>query len=163
MAASNGTDRVIASILSENLSINGESVLDLNFVQSIDNFDLSLLGDSVCSKIESLSRRVVKIEETLGIYQLAVWKIEPDNAVKFLTSFCRDKFGWSVSEEDFTVVQRLDCRRKGVLVQVASLELKQSILVKREFFEAEGSNRFSGLESFPTRSFWTRFWFWLQA
>ena len=112
MAASNGSDRVIASILSENLSINGESVLDLNFVQSIDNFDLSLLGDSdhnnflsviskipnnktevsvkpfpVCSKIESLSRRVVKIEEALGIYQLAVWKIKPDNAVKFLTSF----------------------------------------------------------------------------
>ena len=143
-------------LVSENAEINS-----LEFSESIENFDLSLLDSvdsessstenrlsdfennsqsiptSAISKVDSLSKRVSRIEELLGIYQFAFWKVKPDKAVNIITHLCRDNFGWGVSETDFKVVQGLD-HRWGVLFQVSSLELKKKILENVENFKAKG-------------------------
>ena len=138
-----------------------ESVFPSDFADSICEFDLSLLnyaddnqhslsGNSeesvfveslpIVSKIDSLSRRVEKLEELLGIFQIAFWKVKADRAVRVIVDLCQNKLGLAVSEKDFSVVQPLDSRRKGVLLQVSSAELKQKVRGASSRFCEEGYN-----------------------
>ena len=150
MAISSDCDSVIEFIFGqsneESLISPLKSVFPADFADSICEFDLSLLNSAddnqlsvetlsgnseesvsveslpIVSKIDSLSRRVGKLEELLGLFQIAFWKVKADRAVRVIVNLCQNKMGLAVSEQDFSVVQRLDSRRKGVLLQVSSAE-----------------------------------------
>lgn len=93
---------------------------------SIANFDLTPFNidtkeqrvDSVpCSKLHNLARRVQLIQERLGLFYVAFWKVKLHSAVIAVKYLCCDRFGWPVSEAGFEVIQPLESRHAGVLLK----------------------------------------------
>lgn len=143
---------------------------DSEFLNSISDFDLTLLGSFDNSvEINELSsesnnpitltsnsidishssvayvnqqrlliERIIELEERLNIFQFAFWKVSSDKAINILCNLCGLIFGKTFSKDEFKVVRELDSRRRGVLMRVRSLELKQNILSKETHFKSYG-------------------------
>lgn len=131
---------------------NVESLNNVNCVSYIENFDLSFLpltetenlkvtsntAVNSVTKLERILCRLRKIEECLGIFYIAFWKVKIDIAVETIVTVCRERFNWEVSEKDFTIAQPLKCRRAGVLLRVSSIFLRDQILNNSHLFLREG-------------------------
>ena len=121
--------------------VNGSSVKSC-----IEDFDLTLLDPILVNadkkigdlKRDSVKLRISDIEDTLGIFQIAFWRVSPDNAPRILASLCCDLLSISVVEKDIKVVRQLDCRRCGVLVRIPSLVIKHQILKNAAVFHTFG-------------------------
>ena len=114
---------------------------------SVNDFDLSLLGPTTENSLitanlvyDSLKLRISDIENNLGIFQFSFWKVLPNNAPRVLSSLCCELLSLQVSENDFTVVRKLDHRRSGVLVRVSSFFIKNNVLRNAVMFRARGFN-----------------------
>lgn len=79
-----------------------------------------------------------RIEEHLGFFYVAFWKIKVEDAVNTIVTVCRERFNWDVSVNDFEVVQSLECKRAGVLLRVSSMLLRDKILKSSHLFLREG-------------------------
>ena len=84
---------------------------------------------------ESLKVRICEIEDQLGNFYLAVWRVSPRRNVGEVTLLCQELFVPGPSINDFSVVRELDVRRGGVLLWVSSLALKRAILDNKAFFK----------------------------
>lgn len=89
----------------------------------VSNFPLTSSSKSV-----SLGNRISRIEETLGIFQFVLWKVNPDKAISVILALCRENLNCAVTEADFTIVERLHRKYARVLIAASSLALKQRIL-----------------------------------
>ena len=124
-------------------------------MESVDDFDLSLLGpveegESAAKAAtvvafrgaalgrDSVKLRIYEIEDRLGVHQFAFWRASPSVAVSLLVSLCREELGLQIEEADVTLVRELDCRRCGVLLRVPTVVLKQQILAARDIFKLRG-------------------------
>lgn len=87
------------------------------------------------SRSDSLRKHVVRIEELLGIFQFAFWKVYSEKAVQAIVCFFCGNLSYMVSKSDVTDVQRLHYDFPRVILQVLSLELKQLILFNSEIFK----------------------------
>ena len=87
---------------------------------------------------DSLKLRISEIEDQLGNFHLAVWRVSPRRAVREVTLLCQELFVPGPSINDFSVVWELDMRRGGVLLRVSSLALKRAILDNKAFFKLRG-------------------------
>ena len=83
----------------------------------------------------SLKLKVYEIEDPLGLFYLAVWKILSRRAVGKLTLLYQELFGSGISTDDFSVVYELNVQRAGVLLRVSSLALMREILSNSAFFK----------------------------
>ena len=129
------------------------SIIADSFDSAVRDFDLSLLnqvsetpsGDALDSGVpasagvrDSLKLRISEIEDQLGNFYLAVWRVSPRRAVREMTLLCQELFVPGPSINDFSVVRELDVRRGGVLLKVSSLNLKRAILENKAFFRLRG-------------------------
>ena len=129
------------------------SIIADSFDNAVRDFDLSLLnqvsetpsGDALDSGVpasagvrDSLKLRISEIEDQLGNFYLAVWRVSPRRAVREMTLLCQELFVPGPSINDFSVVRELDVRRGGVLLKVSSLNLKRAILENKAFFRLRG-------------------------
>lgn len=105
---------------------------------TVESTSVSGLSKDSVPKWKGLSLRLSRVEETLGIFYVAFWRVNIDIAVERMTTFCINNLGLSVCTSDFTVVQKLDCRRRGVLLQVSSLKLREDILNNSAVFLRDG-------------------------
>ena len=112
-----------------------------SLVDSIEDFDLSLLEPSASSsssspgdfavfvpRRDSQQVRISEIEDKLGVFYVSWRALHPSRAIESMTLTCQDLVDSSVSRDSFAVVRVLDSRSPGVLLRVASLELKHRIL-----------------------------------
>ena len=112
-----------------------------SLVHSVADFDLSLLGPSSLSspassgdstlflpRRDSLQARVSEIEDRLGVFYVSIRGVRSSQVVESMTLACQALFDPSISRDSFSVVRVLDSRNPGVLLRVASLELKHRIL-----------------------------------
>ena len=112
-----------------------------SLVDSVADFDLSLLEPSASSspasagdstlflpRRDSLQVRVSEIEDRLGVFYVSVRGVRSSLVVEAMTLACQDLFDPSISRDTFSVVPVLDLRNPGVLLRLASLELKYRIL-----------------------------------
>ena len=119
-----------------------------DFANAVRDFDLSLFihvpeilmvdavdtGAPVSASVrDSLKLRVSEIEDHLGLFFLAVWRVSSRRAVRELTLICQELFVPGPTEDDFSVVRELDVRRGGVLLKVSSLRWKRGILNNKAF------------------------------
>ena len=138
--------------------INDSDSMELAFdlvVQSTVDFDLSPLGpvdegQSVAETApvaassgavlcrDSMKLRLSEIEDLLGVYQFAFWRVSPSAAIPLIVSLYRDALGLQVEKADFTLVRELDCCPYGVLLRVTSVVLKPQMLVARDTFKLRG-------------------------
>ena len=131
-----------------------ESTCD-SVVQSVSDFDLSLLGpvgegepavetapvavsNGAASCRDSMKLRLSEIEDLLGVYQFAFWRVSPSAAIPLIVSLCRNELGLRVKETDFTLVRELDRRRYGVLLRVPTVVLKRQILAAKDLLKLRG-------------------------
>ena len=118
---------------------------------SIANFDLSLLepssssspasfGDSTLflPRRDSLQARVSEIEDRLGVFYVSVRGVRSSQVVESMTLACQAVFDPAISCDSFSVVRVLDSRNPGVLLRVASLELKHRILGCKDALKCRG-------------------------
>ena len=75
---------------------------------------------------DNLKLRISEIEDQLGHFYLAVWRVSPRRAVREVTLLCQELFVPGPSINEFLVVRELGVRRGGVLLRVSSLTLKRS-------------------------------------
>ena len=79
-----------------------------------------------------------EIEDLLGVYQFAFWRVSPSAAIPLIVSLCRNELGLRVKETDFTLVRELDRRRYGVLLRVPTVVLKRQILAAKDLLKLRG-------------------------
>ena len=82
--------------------------------------------------------RLSEIEDLLGVYQLAFWRVSPSAAIPLIVSLCRNELGLRVKETDFTLVRELVRRRYGVLLRVPTVVLKRQILAAKDLLKLRG-------------------------
>ena len=110
-----------------------------NQVPEISIVDAVDTGAPVSASVrDSLKLRVSEIEDHLGLFFLAVWRVSPRRAVKEVTLPCQELFVPGPSVDDFLVVRELDVRRGDVLLKVSSLTLKRGTLNNKAFFRLRG-------------------------
>lgn len=85
-----------------------------------------------------LGLRTVEIEERMGIFQFALWKIPLAGSEEVLCNLVNDISGNSFKYEEFKAISKLDFRRRGVLMRVSSLVLKHLIFTHRSSFRSRG-------------------------
>ena len=119
-------------VLGEALQVSAGSVESSNSIvadsydSAVRNFDLSLFnqvsetpsGDALDSSVpasagvrDSLKLRVSEIEDQLGLFYLAVWRVSPRRTVREVTLLCQELFVPVPSINDFSVMRELDVRR----------------------------------------------------
>ena len=121
------------------------------FADSVSDFDLSLLQPSASSsssspgdfavfvpRRDSLQVRKSEIEDKLGVFYVSVRGVHPSRAIESMTLACQELVNSSVSRDSFAVVPVLDSRSPGVLLNVASLELKHRILGCKDALKCRG-------------------------
>ena len=104
------------------------SIVADSFDSAVRDFDLSLSnqvsetpsGDALDSGVpasagvrDSLKLLISEIENQLGNFYLAVWRVSPRRAVREVTLLCQELFVPGPSINDFSVVRELDVRRAG--------------------------------------------------
>ena len=122
-----------------------------SLVDSIADFDLSLLEPSSSSSLaasgdstlflprrDSLQVRVSEIEDRFGVFYVSVRGVRSSQVVESMTLACQALFDPSISRDSFSVVRVLGSRTPGVLLRVASLELKHRILGCRDALKCRG-------------------------
>ena len=122
-----------------------------SLVDSIADFDLSLLEPSSSSspassrdstlflpRRDSLQVRVSEIEDRLGVFSVSVRGVRSSQVVESMTLACQALFDPAISCDSFSVVRVLDSRNPGVLLRVASLELKHRILGCKDALKCRG-------------------------
>ena len=120
-------------------------------VDSVADFDLSLLEPSSSSssssseapalfapRRDSLLVRVLEIEDRLGVFNVSVRGVRPRRAIESMSLACQELVYSSVSRDSFAVVRVLDSRSPGVLLRVASLQLKHRILECKDALKCLG-------------------------
>ncbi|XP_043469444.1 uncharacterized protein LOC122510651 [Leptopilina heterotoma] len=85
-----------------------------------------------------LGLRIVDIEESLGIYQFAFWRVPFGTAARTICDLCSSILQIPFDISDFKIIRRLDSKRKGVIVRVPSVELKRTILTLKHIFLYRG-------------------------
>ena len=126
-------------------------LIDRSLIDSVADFDLSLLQPSVSSsssssgdpalfapRRDSLQVRISEIEDRLGVFYVSVRGVRPSRAIESMTLACQELINSSVSHDSFAVVRVLDSRSPGVLLRVASLELKHRILGCKDALKCRG-------------------------
>ena len=121
------------------------------FSDSVLNFDLSLLQPSASSsssssenstlfvrRRDSLQVRVSEIEDRLRVFYVTFRGMRSSQVIESTTLACQALFDPSVSHDSFSVVRVLDSRNPGVLLRVASLELKNRILECKNALKCRG-------------------------
>ena len=74
----------------------------------------------------------------LGVFYVSVRGVRPSRAIESMTLDCQELLDSSVSRDSFAVVRVLDSRSPGVLLRVASLELKHRILGCKDVLKCRG-------------------------
>ena len=87
---------------------------------------------------DSLQVRVSEIEDRLGIFYVSVRGVRSSQVKESMSLACQELFDPSVSCDSFSVVQVLDSRNPGVLLCVASLDLKHGILGCKNALKCRG-------------------------
>ena len=114
--------------------------LDLSLIQpsasssSFSPDDLAVFAP----RRDSLQVRISEIEDKLGFFYVSVRGVRPSRAIKSMTLACQELVDFSVSRDFFAVVRVLDSRSPGVLLRVASLELKHRILGCKDALKCRG-------------------------
>ena len=122
-----------------------------SLVDSVADFDLSLLEPSslrsssssedpalFVPRRDSLQVRISEIEDRLGVFYVSVRGVRPSGAIESMTLACQELVDSSVSRDSFAMVQVLNSRSPGVLLRVASLELKHRILGCKDALKCRG-------------------------
>ncbi|XP_051162397.1 uncharacterized protein LOC127282264 [Leptopilina boulardi] len=135
-AVLDNTDLVLTS---DNYSDQGSEVPANQSFSLFSLFEPSPIVASV-SQHRLLALRVADLEERLGIFQFAIWKIPFENAATIISNLCTSIIGIECSAQDFTVIRKLDVKRSGVLVRVPSLMMKELIFTFRHMFMLRGYN-----------------------
>lgn len=92
----------------------------------------------ITSKFQLLASRVCDLEEQLGIFNFAIWRMPVKNASRILVNLCKDILNIECCVDNFKVVRELNSKRPGVLVRVPSFEMKKLILEHRQQFLLRG-------------------------
>ena len=102
--------------------ISGQSFSSINGSDNqfyLGNFDFNLFESgpssedysrgtlSTLSVTESLSSRISALEDSAGIHQFVVWRVQVCQVVPVLVSSARELLGLSVTDSDFCIVHRL--------------------------------------------------------
>lgn len=89
------------------------------------------------TKLEGLTHRLRRIEEILGIFYMAFWRVKSDRAIDIIVSLCCERFNWGVYKNDLTIVQLFKIRRAGVLMKISLKQLRDKILIHSQNFLRE--------------------------
>ena len=81
---------------------------------------------------------ISEIEDRLGIFYVSVRGVRSSQVVQSMTLACQALFDPAISCDSFSVVRVLDSRNPGVLLRVASLELKHRILGCKDALKCRG-------------------------
>lgn len=88
------------------------------------------LDPSLTTNISShrlMGLRMVELEERMGIFQFAIWKMPVEGAAEIVRRLIIDVTGIDCSLNEIIIVSALDAKRQGVLVRVSTLNLKRLI------------------------------------
>ena len=98
----------------------------------------SICSLSTLSVTESLSSRISALEDSAGIYQFVVWRVQVCQVVPVLVSLARELLGLSVTDSDFCIVHRLKKSYSGVLIRISSKTIKESFVAQRSMLALRG-------------------------
>ncbi|XP_043464569.1 uncharacterized protein LOC122506322 [Leptopilina heterotoma] len=96
--------------------------IDVPIIPQLDH----LLTANV-SRQRLIGLRMVELEERMGIFQFAIWKMPVEGAAETVRRLISDITGIEYSLNEFIIVSALDANRQGVLVRVSTASLKQLI------------------------------------
>ena len=121
------------------------------FADSVLDFDLSLVQLGASSSLsssgepalfvprrDSLQVRISEIKDQLGVFYASVRSVRSSWAIESMTLACQKLLDSLLSRDSFSVVRVLDSRSPGVLLRVASLELKHRILGYKDALKCRG-------------------------
>ena len=93
---------------------------------------------STLSVTENLSSRSSALEDSAGIHQFVVWRVQVCQVVPVLVSLATELLGLSVTDSDFCIVHRLKKSYNGVLIRVSSRKIKESFVAQRSMLASRG-------------------------
>ena len=133
--------------------ISGQSSSSINGSDNrfyLENFDFNLFESgpssedysrgtlSTISVTESLSSRISVLEDSAGIHQFIVWRVQVCQVVPVLVSLAKELLGLSVTDSDFCIVYRLKKSYNRVLIRVSSRKIKHSFVAQRSMVALRG-------------------------